>query len=278
MQAYLDLVQDVLDNGELRADRTGTGTISMFGPQIRHDLREGFPVVTTKRLNWRAAIDETLWFLRGETNTSTLGSGIWDAWADERGNIGPGYGWQWRSWGAVYLGEATTFPAGGKDQVAAAIASIKADPTSRRHIVSAWNVGDLDAMALPPCHVLWQLYVGGITPETPRGQWLDLKLYQRSADLALGVPFNTVGYALILELIARECALKPRYLIHTFGDAHVYTNHVGGLRRQLRRSPRALPRLVVPAGGFDELIRVPASEYRLDGYDPHPGIRFEVAV
>ncbi len=259
MRTYLDLVQHVLEHGEARADRTGVGTLSVFGAQTRYDLRQGFPLVTTKKVLFPAVVRELLWFLRGSTNVRddlTQHTPIWDAWADEHGELGPIYGYQWRNWGGQ-----------GIDQVRDAIDTIKRDPSSRRIIVSAWNVSDLPRMRLPPCHALFQFYV--------QGQHLDCQLYQRSADLALGVPFNIASYALLLEMIARECQLVPRHFIHTFGDVHIYQNHVEGLRRQLERQPLPLPRL--------RLADKPALELRyediqLEGYQHHPFIKFEVAV
>lgn len=259
MRTYLDLVQHVLEHGEARADRTGVGTLSVFGAQTRYDLRQGFPLVTTKKVLFPAVVRELLWFLRGSTNIRdelTQHTPIWDAWADEHGELGPIYGYQWRNWGGQ-----------GIDQVRDAIDTIKRDPGSRRMIVSAWNVSDLPRMRLPPCHALFQFYV--------QGQHLDCQLYQRSADLALGVPFNIASYALLLEMIAHECQLVPRHFIHTFGDVHIYQNHVEGLRRQLARQPLPLPRL--------RLANKPALELRyediqLEGYQHHPFIKFEVAV
>lgn len=259
MRTYLDLVQHVLEHGEVRADRTGVGTVSVFGAQARYDLREGFPLVTTKKVLFPAVVRELLWFLRGSTNIRdelTQHTPIWDAWADEQGELGPIYGYQWRNWGGQ-----------GIDQVRDAIDTIKRDPSSRRIIVSAWNVSDLPRMRLPPCHALFQFYV--------QGSNLDCQLYQRSADLALGVPFNIASYALLLSMIAQECRLVPRHFIHTFGDVHVYQNHVEGLRRQLERQPLPLPRL--------RLADKPALELRyediqLENYQHHPFIKFEVAV
>lgn len=265
MKPYLDIVRQVLEHGEPKADRTGTGTLSLFGLQARYDLREGFPLVTTKKVIWRSVVSELLWFLRGATNTRDgLDSRIWDAWADADGELGPIYGHQWRNWGAP-----TGAPRGeGIDQIAGAIETIKTNPDSRRIIVSAWNVADLPKMALPPCHAFFQFYVAG--------GHLDCQLTQRSADLALGVPFNIASYALLLALVANECELTPRYFVHSLGDAHVYVNHVAGLEAQLQREPRPLPTLRLPAGKrVDDVV---ASDVELVGYDPHPFIRFEVAV
>src|SRR3954471_16290059 len=259
MRAYLDLIRDVLEHGERRVDRTGTGTISLFGAQTRYDLREGFPLVTTKKVLFPAVVRELLWFLRGSTNIHDdlhEHTPIWDAWADEHGELGPIYGYQWRNWG----GE-------GIDQISEAIATIKRDPTSRRIIVSAWNVTDLADMKLPPCHALFQFYVQA-------GQ-LDCQLYQRSADLALGVPFNIASYALLTEMIAKECKLTPRYFIHTLGAAHIYLNHVEGVRLQLERAPFPLPRLVL---ADKPVLEQRFEDIALEGYQHHPFIKFPVAV
>jgi thymidylate synthase len=267
MRAYLDLLRHVLEHGERRDDRTGTGTISIFGAQARYDLRDGFPLVTTKKVLFPAVVRELLWFLRGSTNIHDdlhAHTPIWDAWADERGELGPIYGFQWRHWGAS---EDAPGSGQGIDQIERAIETIKRDPKSRRIIVSAWNVADLPKMRLPPCHVMFQFYA--------HDRWLDCQLYQRSADLALGVPFNIASYALLLSMIARECSLAPRYFIHTLGDAHIYTNHVEGVRIQLAREPLPPPRLVLAdkptlAMAFDDI--------RLEGYEHHPFIKFPVAV
>lgn len=262
MKPYLDLLRNVLDYGEVRTDRTGVGTISCFGAQTRYDLREGFPLVTTKRVNFDSVVKELLWFLRGETNTKTLGCGIWDAWADERGELGPIYGKQWRSWGYDFnIGTGT-------DQIAETLERIKTDPMSRRHIVSAWNLDEIPEMALPPCHVMFQFYVS-------TDGYLDLQLYQRSADLALGVPFNIASYALLLSMFANECKLRPRYFIHTIGDAHIYLNHVEGVREQLSRTPKLKPSLMLDRR---PVLEMTLSDIRLDYYDPHPAIRFYIAV
>jgi thymidylate synthase len=267
MRPYLDLVREVLEHGERRADRTGTGTLSIFGAQVRYDLRDGFPLVTTKKVLFPAVVRELLWFLRGATNIHddlTQHTPIWDAWADEAGELGPIYGYQWRNWGGQ-----------GIDQIQEAIERIQREPTSRRILVSAWNVADLPRMRLPPCHAFFQFYVGGVSDETPAGRWLDCQLYQRSADLALGVPFNIASYALLQAMIAQECGLTPRHFVHTLGDAHVYQNHVEGLRTQLAREPYPRPRLVLAAKptlalGFEDIA--------LEGYQHHPFIRFPVAV
>jgi len=259
MRPYLDLLRTVLKDGERRTDRTGTGTISLFGAQTRYDLREGFPLVTTKKVLFPAVVRELLWFLRGSTNINDdlhQHTPIWDAWADENGELGPIYGYQWRNWGGT-----------GIDQITDAIETIKRDPTSRRIIVSAWNVADLPRMKLPPCHAFFQFYVAGVH--------LDLQLYQRSADLALGLPFNIASYALLMSMIAQECELSPRYFIHTLGDAHIYLNHVEGVKQQLEREPLPLPTL--------RLADKPVLEQRfedivLENYQHHPFIKFPVAV
>jgi thymidylate synthase len=260
VQPYLDLVRTILERGEERPDRTGTGTLSLFGMQARYDLREGFPLVTTKKVLFPAVVRELLWFLRGATNINddlTQHTPIWDAWADAGGELGPIYGHQWRNWGGA-----------GIDQIQAAIDLIERDPTSRRIIVSAWNVADLPRMALPPCHTMFQFYVAG--------RWLDCQLYQRSADMALGVPFNIASYALLTHMIANHCRLEPRYFIHVLGDAHVYTNHIEGLKLQLTRTPHPLPRLVLPPGARIDALRF--EDVVLEGYAHHPFIKFEVAV
>ncbi len=259
MRAYLQLVQQVLEQGEDRPDRTGVGTRSLFGAQVRYDMREGFPLVTTKKVLFDAVVRELLWFLRGSTNINddlTQHTPIWDAWADERGNLGPIYGYQWRNWGGT-----------GIDQIQQAIDLIKTDPTSRRIIVSAWNVGDIEKMALPPCHALFQFYV--------QGKRLDCQLYQRSADLALGVPFNIASYALLTQLIAGECDLQPGFFIHTFGDVHVYQNHIAGLREQLQRDPLPLPRVEVAK---KPLRDIQFEDIKLVGYRHHAFIKYQVAV
>jgi thymidylate synthase len=259
MRPYLALLQHVLDHGERRTDRTGTGTISMFGAQSRYDLREGFPLVTTKKVLFPAVVRELLWFLRGSTNINEdlkQHTPIWDAWADENGELGPIYGYQWRNWGGT-----------GIDQIQIAIDTIKRDPTSRRIIVSAWNVADLPQMRLPPCHAFFQFYV--------QDTFLDCQLYQRSADLALGVPFNIASYALLMSMIAQECKLVPRHFVHTLGDAHIYLNHVEGVKIQLAREPHPLPRLVL---ANKPALEMTYEDVQLEGYTHHPFIKFAVAV
>ncbi|MDE3175974.1 MAG: thymidylate synthase [Pseudomonadota bacterium] len=262
MQAYLDLLREALDAGVVKGDRTGTGVRSLFGRQLRFDLRAGFPLVTTKRLHLKSIVHELIWFLNGDTNVRYLqdnGVGIWDEWADSNGDLGPVYGQQWRAWrgadGRVY------------DQIASLLAEIKRNPDSRRLIVSAWNVPDIERMKLPPCHCLFQFYVA-------QGR-LSCQLYQRSADLFLGVPFNIASYALLTHLIARECGLDVGDFVHTFGDAHLYLNHEDQAREQLSRSPRALPRLKLSGGG---LFDVKAEDVAFEGYEPWPAIKAAVAV
>jgi len=263
MRPYLDLLRHVLEHGERRTDRTGTGTLAVFGTQTRYDLRDGFPLVTTKKVLFPAVVRELLWFLRGATNIHDdlhEHTPIWDAWADEHGELGPIYGAQWRNWGGQ-----------GIDQISDAIATIKRDPRSRRIIVSAWNVGDLPKMRLPPCHAFFQFYVGQVNER----QFLDCQLYQRSADLALGVPFNIASYALLMSMIAQECELVPRFFIHTLGDAHIYTNHVEGVKQQLERTPFPLPRLVL---ANKPTLALRFEDIALEGYQHHAFIKFPVAV
>ncbi|HEX6196765.1 MAG TPA: thymidylate synthase [Jiangellaceae bacterium] len=264
MRPYLDVLRDVLDNGTTKRDRTGTGTISVFGRQMRFDLADGFPAVTTKKLHMRSVIAELMWFLRGDTNVAYLhehGVSIWDEWASEDGELGPIYGYQWRSWPAP---DGRTI-----DQLADVIDSIRTNPDSRRHIVSAWNVAGLDEMALPPCHTLFQFYVAD-------GR-LSCQLYQRSADMFLGVPFNIASYALLTAMIAQVCELAPGEFVHTLGDAHIYLNHVEQVRQQLAREPRPRPelRLNPHRKAIDEFA---FDDVELVGYDPHPAIRAPIAV
>jgi thymidylate synthase len=259
MKQYHDLLRDVLENGEVKTDRTGTGTRALFGAQCRYDLRDGFPLVTTKKVLFGAVVRELLWFLRGSTNIYddlTQHTPIWDAWADAEGNLGPIYGYQWRNWGGT-----------GIDQIQQAIDTIKTNPDSRRIIVSAWNVADLPDMKLPPCHAFFQFFV-------VNGR-LDLQLYQRSADLALGVPFNIASYALLLMMVAQECDLTPGVFVHTLGDAHLYENHLDGVREQLSREPLPLPQVRIAKKPLDQ---IEFEDIELVGYEHHPFIRFEVAV
>jgi thymidylate synthase len=259
MRPYLDLVRHILEHGERRQDRTGTGTLSIFGAQVRYDLRQGFPLVTTKKVLFPAVVRELLWFLRGSTNINddlTQHTPIWDAWADKDGELGPIYGYQWRNWGGT-----------GIDQIQQAIDLIRKDPSSRRIIASALNVADIPKMKLPLCHAFFQFYVSG--------GFLDCQLYQRSADLALGVPFNIASYALLQAMIAQETGLTPRDFVHTLGDAHVYLNHVEGLKIQLEREPFPLPTLKLAPR---PLFEMRFEDVTLENYQHHPFIRFPVAV
>ncbi len=264
MRQYLDLLQHVLDHGRPKADRTGTGTLSVFGYQTRYDLGAGFPLVTTKKLHLKSIIHELLWFLRGETNVRSLqaaGVRIWDEWADERGDLGPIYGYQWRSWPA---------PDGGQiDQIGQVVSEIRRNPDSRRLIVSAWNVADLSRMALAPCHALFQFYV--------LDGRLSCQLYQRSADLFLGVPFNIASYALLTMMMAQVTGLAPGDFVHTFGDAHLYRNHLDQVRLQLAREPRPLPTMRLNPD-VRSLPDFRYEDFQLDGYDPHPHIPAPIAV
>jgi len=282
MQTYLDLLQKVLDHGERRTDRTGTGTLSLFGMQARYDLREGFPLVTTKKVLFDSVKKELLWFLRGESNTKTLGCGIWDAWAKPDGDLGPVYGHQWRRWGApATAAESDTADSAnadnempGIDQIAGVVDQIRTNPSSRRLVVSAWNVADLPAMALAPCHALFQFYAAD------NGR-LDLLLYQRSADMALGVPFNIASYALLLQLVAAATDRTAGYFVHTLGDAHIYLNHVDGIREQLTRTPLPLPRVhiaKVPDFSSPAAFDLTPDDITLEGYRHGAFIKFPIAV
>ena len=265
MHPYLELVHRALTEGERRADRTGVGTRSLFGHQIRFDLADGFPLLTARRIHWRSVVHELLWFIRGETNVRYLrenGVSIWDEWADERGELGPVYGKQWRRWETAD-GEVV-------DQLRNVIEQIKRDPHSRRLIVSAWNVGDIPRMALAPCHVLFHFYVTG------SGR-LSCQLYQRSADLFLGVPFNIASYALLTHLVAQVTDLRPGEFVHTFGDAHLYENHLDQARELLARDPRPLPTLALDPA-VREIDQFTFDGVRLENYDPHPPIKAVVAV
>jgi thymidylate synthase len=265
MRSYLDLLDHVLTHGHRKEDRTGTGTLSVFGAQTRFDLADGFPLLTTKKLHTRSIIHELLWFLRGETNVRSLqenGVTIWDEWADASGDLGPVYGQQWRSWAA---------PGGQSiDQLADLIALLKSSPHSRRLVVSAWNPADVPRMALPPCHCLFQFYVGA-------GNRLSCQLYQRSADLFLGVPFNIASYALLTHMVAQVTGHLPGEFIHTFGDLHLYLNHVDQARLQLTRAPRPRPRLQLnPA--ITELFSFQFNDISIENYDPAPAIKAPIAV
>ena len=264
MQQYLDLMRHVLEHGTVKTDRTGTGTRSVFGWQMRFDLAQGFPVLTTKKLHLRSIIVELLWFLRGDTNIAWLkehGVSIWDEWADENGDLGPVYGAQWRSWPT---------PDGRHiDQISELLAGLRNNPDSRRHIVSAWNPAEIPSMKLPPCHALFQFYVAD-------GR-LSCQLYQRSADIFLGVPFNIASYALLTMMVAQVCGLKPGEFVHTLGDAHLYSNHLEQAQLQLARAPRPLPTMWINPEVTD-LFAFRPEDFRLDGYDPWPHIPAPVAV
>ncbi|HTS53429.1 MAG TPA: thymidylate synthase [Burkholderiales bacterium] len=264
MRQYLDLMQRVLDQGIRKSDRTGTGTLSIFGPQLRFDLARGFPLVTTKKVHLKSIIHELLWFLSGDTNVAYLrehGVTIWDEWADEAGELGPVYGYQWRSWPA---------PDGRHiDQMSQVVRELERNPDSRRLIVSAWNVADLPRMKLAPCHAFFQFYVADAK--------LSCQLYQRSADLFLGVPFNIASYALLTLMVAQVCGLKPGEFVHTFGDTHLYLNHVEQAREQLAREPRQLPTMQLRPT-IRDLFAFRYEDFTLQGYDPHPAIRAPVAV
>ncbi|MBL8472991.1 MAG: thymidylate synthase [Rhodocyclaceae bacterium] len=264
MRQYLDLMRHVLEHGHPKSDRTGTGTRSVFGWQMRFDLQQGFPLLTTKKLHLRSIIHELLWFLRGDTNIAYLkqnGVSIWDDWADAAGDLGPVYGKQWRRWEAP---DGATI-----DQIARLVDALQRNPDSRRHIVSAWNPADVDRMALPPCHALFQFYVAD--------DRLSCQLYQRSADIFLGVPFNIASYALLTLMIAQVCGYQPGDFVHTFGDAHLYSNHLDQARTQLERTPRALPRMRLDPA-VKNLADFRFEHFTLENYDPYPHIPAPVAV
>ena len=264
MRPYLDLMQHVLDHGHKKSDRTGTGTLSVFGYQMRFDLSQGFPLVTTKKCHLRSILHELLWFLKGDTNIKYLQDNqvtIWDEWADTSGNLGPVYGYQWRSW--------PTADGRHIDQIAQVIEQIKRTPDSRRLIVSAWNVGEIDKMKLPPCHAFFQFYVAD-------GK-LSCQLYQRSADIFLGVPFNIASYALLTMMVAQVCNLKLGDFVHTLGDAHLYSNHLAQAREQLSRTPRPLPSMKMNSA-VSNIFDFKFDDFTLEGYDPHPAIKAPVAV
>ncbi len=263
MQQYLNLMDHILQNGVKKDDRTGTGTRSIFGYQMRFDLRQGFPLITTKKLHLRSIIHELLWFLKGDTNVGYLndnGVSIWDEWADDKGDLGPIYGTQWRKWPS---------PEGAIDQISDLVDRIRNNPDSRRLMVSAWNAGQIKQMALPPCHVLFQFYVAGNT--------LSCQLYQRSADVFLGVPFNIASYALLTHMIAQVCNLEPGEFIHTFGDAHLYENHLEQAALQLKRKPGPLPVMKINPE-VNDIFGFRFADFELTGYDPHPHIKAPVAV
>ena len=264
MRQYLDLLDHVMKTGTEKKDRTGTGTISVFGYQMRFNLEEGFPLLTTKKLHLKSIIHELLWFISGDTNTKYLndnGVKIWNEWADEDGNLGPVYGYQWRSW--------PTDDGGKIDQLSNVIGSIKKSPDSRRHIVCSWNVGELDKMALPPCHILFQFYVAG-------GR-LSCQLYQRSADIFIGVPFNIASYALLTLMVAQVTGLKPGDFVHTLGDAHIYLNHTDQVKLQLTRDPYKLPQMVINPSVHD-IFRFRYEDFTLSDYISHPHIKGDISV
>jgi len=271
MKQYLELVQQILDEGEKKEDRTGTGTISVFGVQKKYDLRQGFPLVTTKKVLFSVVVRELLWFLRGATNINDglkEYTPIWNAWADESGELGPIYGYQWRKWERFVRDEEHKgYHKEHIDQISQAIEMIKKNPDSRRIIVSAWNVADIDRMALPPCHSFFQFYV-------MNGR-LDCQLYQRSADIALGVPFNIASYALLLTMMAQECGLEPGIFVHTIGDAHIYLNHIDGLKMQLQRQPKPLPQIEVARKSFFD---IQFEDIALKNYQHDEFIKFPIAV
>lgn len=264
MQQYLDLLNHVIENGTEKEDRTGTGTISVFGHQMRFDLEEGFPVLTTKKLHLQSIIHELLWFIAGDTNIKYLNDNnvkIWNEWADENGELGHVYGYQWRSWPT---------PDGKRiDQISQLVDSIKTNPDSRRHIVSAWNVADIDSMALPPCHALFQFYVAN-------GK-LSCQLYQRSADIFLGVPFNIASYALLTMMMAQVTGLKPGEFVHTFGDAHIYLNHIDQVKLQLTREPLSLPKMWLNPE-VRNIFDFKYEDFKLDNYEAHPHIKGKISV
>ena len=264
MKQYLELLDNILESGTKKTDRTGTGTISLFGYQMRFDLGQGFPLLATKKVHLKSIIHELLWFLKGETNIKYLtdnGVSIWNEWADENGDLGPVYGSQWRSWPAANGHKV--------DQISQVVESLKSNPDSRRHLVCAWNVGEIENMALPPCHILFQFYVAN-------GK-LSCQLYQRSADVFLGVPFNIASYALLTMMMAQVTGLKPGDFVHTFGDVHIYSNHVEQVKLQLTREPRKLPTMVLNPD-VKSIFDFKYDDFSLEGYDPHPHIKGKVAV
>lgn len=276
MQAYHDLLKTILETGEKREDRTGTGTLSIFGHQMRFDLAQGFPLITTKKLHVRSILHELLWFLKGDTQLGYLHDNkvsIWDEWADSDGDLGPIYGFQWRHWGKTHPRlekKGVVREKEGVDQIRELIHGIQKNPFSRRHIVSAWNVADLPHMALPPCHVLFQFYVH-------QDGRLSCQLYQRSADVFLGVPFNIASYALFLQMVAQVTDLKPGHFVHTLGDAHLYLNHLEQARLQLTREARPLPNLRLNPTVRD-IFEFRYEDFSLEGYNPHPAIKADISV
>lgn len=294
MEAYISLVREILEQGEKKDDRTRTGTISVFGAQRKYDLRKGFPLVTTKKVLFDAVIRELLWFLKGSTNINEglkEYTPIWNAWAQPDGSLGPVYGYQWRKWEKFEpiqgvneqkitnsIGVETSIDVLYKkshiDQISQVVEAIKKNPNSRRLIVSAWNASDIDRMKLPPCHLLFQFYVGA-DRDDKTGRRLDCQLYQRSADIALGVPFNIASYAALMHMIAQECGLTPGIFTHTLGDAHIYLNHVEGMQEQLTREPYPLPTLTIAK---KPLFDLKFEDFKLDGYQHHPFIKFPIAV
>ncbi len=263
MKQYLETLKDILDNGTTKTDRTGTGTISVFGRQMRFDLQKGFPLVTTKKLHLKSIIHELLWFIKGDTNTKYLtdnGVRIWNPWADENGDLGRIYGYQWRSWTATDK---------NIDQLKLVLESLRNNPDSRRHIVSAWNVGDLDKMALPPCHILFQFYVAN--------NKLSCQLYQRSADMFIGVPFNIASYALLTMMIAQVSGYEAGDFVHTIGDAHIYSNHIEQVKLQLSRTPKKLPKMVIN-NEVKNLFDFKYDDFQLTDYEAYPHIKADVAV
>lgn len=274
MRQYLDLLQDVLLNGTRSEDRTGTGTISVFGRQLRFNLADGFPLVTTKKVFWKGIVTELLWMISGDTNIKTLqeqGVSIWNEWTDQNGDLGPVYGAQWRR----HVGCDDDLNIIKIDQLSEVINSIKTNPTSRRHIVTAWNPAQIDDMALPPCHCFFQFHVRG-------GKYLDLQLYQRSADLFLGVPFNIASYSLLLMMVAQECGLVPGEFVHTFGNAHIYLNHISQVKEQILRVPLTLPSVIIDDmddnGNRLDIFSIRRENIHLIGYSSHPAIRGDVSV
>ncbi|MBF0523342.1 MAG: thymidylate synthase [Candidatus Omnitrophica bacterium] len=271
MKQYLDLLKHILDHGEKKEDRTGTGTISVFGCQMKFDLREGFPLLTTKKVLFDAVVYELLWFLRGSTNINddlVQHTPIWNAWANDQGELGPVYGYQWRKWEKfVWDDQKKSYAKEHVDQITNAIETIKKNPNSRRIIVSAWNVADIERMALPPCHAFFHFYV-------IKGR-LDCQLYQRSADVALGVPFNIASYALLLSMVAKECHLTPGILVHTLGDTHIYLNHIDGVKTQLERKPKPLPTLKLQD---KKVLEMTFNDIKIENYQFDPFIKFPIAV